>query len=159
MQMARAEGGRLRGEQASDLRPVLRMVVEDFARLSSLDRLALTLPDLPVLSDIDPDAFGIVIRNLIENALRHGTPDTDIEVQLSPDVCLSVSNECKALPDAALERLADRFERTGPPNKGSGLGLAIVSTIAERVGGELRLQSPIPGKASGFLAEVKFPPT
>ena len=64
MQMARAEGGRLRSEQASDLRPVLRMVVEDFARLSSFDRLALTLPDLPVLSDIalfdGQDTFSIL---------------------------------------------------------------------------------------------------
>lgn len=158
MQMARAEGGRLRSEQASDLRPVLRMVVEDFARLSSFDRLALTLPDLPVLSDIDPDAFGIVIRNLVENALRHGPPDTAIEIKLSPDVSLSVSNECDVIPDEILDRLTERFERTNSSNTGTGLGLAIVATIAERVGGELRLHSPIPGKVSGFRAEVQFPP-
>ncbi|MBD1548657.1 sensor histidine kinase [Roseibium aggregatum] len=157
MQMARAEGGRLRIGTPADLRPVLRLVVEDFARLSSADRLALSLPEQPVMSDIDPDALGIVIRNLIENAMRHGTPDTTIEVKLSPDVRLSVSNECEVIPQEILERLTDRFETRGASSAGSGLGLAIVATIAERVGGELRLKSPIPGKASGFLAEVTIP--
>ena len=157
MQMARAEGGRLRVEKPADLRPVLRMVVEDFAKLSSAERLNLSVPEKPVLSDIDPDAFGIVIRNLIENALRHGAPNSPVEVKLSPDVRLSVSNECAAIPETVLEHLTSRFERTNSSNAGSGLGLAIVATIAERVGGELRLVSPVPGRTSGFLAEVHIP--
>ncbi|WP_346896617.1 HAMP domain-containing sensor histidine kinase [uncultured Roseibium sp.] len=158
MQMARAEGGRLRVGQAADLRTVVRLVVEDFARHSATDRLALSLPERPVMSDFDPDALGIVIRNLIENALRHGAPDTTIEVKLSPDVRLSVSNECAVIPGEVLEHLTDRFERMNSSNAGSGLGLAIVATIAERVGGELSLKSPVPGRMSGFLAEVHFPP-
>lgn len=73
MQLARDEGGRLRLDRTADLRHVARLVVEDIARTATPDRIALTLPEMPVMSDLDPDAFGILCRNLVENALRHGS--------------------------------------------------------------------------------------
>ncbi|MGD9863404.1 MAG: sensor histidine kinase, partial [Pseudodonghicola sp.] len=157
MQMARAEGGRLRADQAADLRPILRMVVQDLSRQLPEGRLELALPDAPVSSDLDPDAFGIVVRNLVDNALRHGLPGTAIRVVLAPDGRLAVSNAAPVVPPEVLERLTHRFERAGASAEGSGLGLAIVATIAERTGGALRLSSPPPGEDSGFRAELRLP--
>jgi two-component system, OmpR family, sensor kinase len=157
MQMARAEGGRLRTDNPRDVRPVLQIIMGDLERLFPIENVLLSVPEQPVLSDIDPDAFGILIRNLVENAFRNATPDTPIKVELSPDGYLSVGNECPAIAPEVLEGLTNRFERPNPSNDGAGLGLAIVATIADRIGGELKLQSPVPGKSSGFLAEVNIP--
>jgi two-component system OmpR family sensor kinase len=157
MQMARAEGGRLRTDNPRDVKPVLQIIMGDLERLFPIETVSLAVPDLPVLSDIDPDAFGILIRNLVENAFRNATAGTQIKVILSPDGRFSVENECPAIAPEVLEGLTNRFERPNPSSDGAGLGLAIVATIADRIDGRLKLKSPVPGKASGFLAEIDIP--
>lgn len=157
MQLARAEGGQLRLDQTADLRAAARVVVEDMERTGAPGRIALTLPPTPVLSDLDPDAFGILCRNLVENALRHGAEDAPVEVTLTSDGQLIVANDGPVLPTEALDRLTARFERAGASAEGSGLGLAIVAAIAGRIGSPLVLDSPRPGAASGFQASVRLP--
>jgi two-component system OmpR family sensor kinase len=159
MQLARAEGGRLRSGHPADLRPILQVIVNDLSRSVAPGRLKLALPVDPVLSDIDPDAFGILCRNLIENALKHGTAHAPIDVRLTSDGQLSVSNEGPVLPSETLHRLTSRFERAGRIGDGSGLGLAIVRTIAEGADGSLTLHSPIPDRETGFEAVVMLSTT
>ena len=110
-----------------------------------------------MLSDVDPDAFGILCRNLIENALRHGQPDTPVAIRLEAEGRLVVTNEGPVIPAEVLARLTSRFERAAVAGEGSGLGLAIVRTIAERAGGSLVLRSPITGRRTGFEAVVSLP--
>jgi len=157
MQLARAEGGQLRLDRCSDLRIVARLVVDDVARTGSPGRIALTLPEAPVMSDLDPDAFGILCRNLVENALRHGTDAAPVDVTLTQDGQLIVANDGPVLPRETLDRLTARFERADASGDGSGLGLAIVAAIADRIEGSLVLKSPRPGSSSGFEASLKLP--
>lgn len=157
IELARAEGGRLRLDRTSDLRLVTRLVVEDVGRATAPGRIALRLPDRPVVSDLDPDAFGILCRNLVDNALRHGAGSSPVEVTLRPDGMLIVANDGPAVPPDVLRHLTDRFERGGGVADGSGLGLAIVAAIAGRIGSALMLRSPRPGRASGFEASVGIP--
>ena len=109
------------------------------------------------MSDLDPDAFGILCRNLVENALRHGAETAPVEVTLTADGRLTVANDGPVVPPDALDRLTARFERAGASTDGSGLGLAIVAAIADRIGSQLVLESPRPGAASGFQASVRLP--
>jgi two-component system, OmpR family, sensor kinase len=157
MQLARAEGGRLRLDQASDLRAVASIVIEDIRRTMAPGRIFLTLPDEPVMSDLDPDAFGILCRNLVENALRHGLKNDPVDVALAANGVLSVSNEGPVVGPETLDRLTARFERAGSDTDGSGLGLAIVAAIAERIGSQLVLTSPRHGQKSGFEASLGLP--
>lgn len=157
MQLARAEGGRLRLDTASDLRTVARIVAEDTARHAGPGRVALTLPEQPVLSDLDPDIFGILCRNLIENALRHGAPDRPVDVALSPEGVLRIANDGVTVPPETLHRLTKRFERGNSGSDGTGLGLAIVAAIAERLGSEIVLRSPRSGSDQGFEASIHLP--
>lgn len=157
MQLARAEGGRLRLDVSADLRAVARVVADDVGRMGAPGRIALTLPDAPVMSDLDPDAFGILCRNLLENALRHGAEAAPVAVTLKADGQLIVANDGRVVPREALDRLTARFERAGARSDGSGLGLAIVAAIAERIGSRLVLESPRPGSAFGFQASVRLP--
>ena len=157
MQLTRAEGGQLRLDLCSDLRIVAQLVVEDVARTGAPGRIALKLPETPVMSDLDPDAFGILCRNLVENALRHGSDTAPVDVTLTPDGLLIVANDGPVLPPETLDRLTARFERAGTSADGSGLGLAIVAAIADRIESPLVLRSPRPGASSGFEASVRLP--
>lgn len=152
LQLARAEGGRLRRDAAADLRPVAGMIVEDLSHRAGPDRIVLSLPQSAVLSDLDPDAFAILLRNLVENALRHGRADAPVDVSLQADGTLIVANDGPVLPAKDLDRLTQRFERAGSDATGSGLGLAIVAAIAERTGCTFTLLSPRTGGTSGFEA-------
>lgn len=153
MQLARAEGAMLRSETTADLRPIMQILVDD-ARRDDLGRITLHLPDRPVLSDLDPDALAIILRNLIDNALRHGDPHQPVDVSLSAQGVLRVANDGPAIPPETLAHLATRFSRANSHADGSGLGLAIVSTIADRIGAHLALFSPRPGSPGGFCAEL-----
>lgn len=157
LQLARAEGGRLRLDRVADLRPVARIENDTLSRAAGAERVTLVLPPEPVTSDLDPDVFAIVYRNLVENALRHGRDGAPVHVSLSPEGVLKVANDGPVVPADALARLTDRFERAGTLAEGSGLGLAIVAAIAARIGGRLVLESPRPGHASGFEATLALP--
>ncbi len=156
LQLARAEGGPLRLDHATDLGLVARLIVEDMRRATA-SQIRLTLPDQPVLSDLDPDAFGIICRNLVENALRHGTPQGQIDVTLAQDGTFRVGNDGPLVPAQSLRLLTRRFERGDAGTEGSGLGLAIVAAIADRISTRLILTSPRPGTASGFEAALTVP--
>jgi two-component system OmpR family sensor kinase len=111
------------------------------------------------MSDLDPDVFAILYRNLVENALRHGADGTPIHVSLTNDGVLTVANDGPIVPGDVLARLTDRFERVGKLRDGSGLGLAIVQAIAQRTDSALVLRSPRPGQGSGFEACLTLPTT
>lgn len=155
-QLARADGGRIQTGQPIDLGTILTAVLNDFEKSAPASRFDIMLPEAPVLHDIDADAFGILCRNLIENALNHGHKDTPIAVRLSPEGRLSVTNSADPIAADKLAVLTARFERGATTSKGSGLGLAIVRAITEAAGGTLTLYSPPAGQTSGFEAVVAF---
>lgn len=144
-------------DRSADLRAVARIVVDDLSRGCPKDRIALDLPDATVMSDMDPDTFAILCRNLVENALRHGAENTTVDVALTADGLLSVANDGPVLTRDTLDRLTARFERANASADGSGLGLAIVAAISGRIGSSLVLESPRPGTSSGFQASLRLP--
>ncbi|MDP3977754.1 MAG: ATP-binding protein [Pseudomonas sp.] len=158
MQLAKAEGGGLLSETPQDLVPLLAHVVDDLRRTAGV-RLHLQLPSTPaVLVTIDPDAFAILLRNLIENAMKHGASGQAIEVSLSSTALLRVVNPGPVVPPALLAQLSGRFVRGNSQAEGSGLGLAITQTIAQGVGASLQFASPAPGQPDGFAVSLQFLP-
>ncbi|SDI41402.1 ATP-binding protein [Pseudomonas abietaniphila] len=157
MQLAKAEGGGLLSQAPKDLIPLLAHSVEEWNG-SHGQRIMLTLPARHSLySAIDPDAFGILLRNLIENGLKYGAQDQAIQVSLDDEAVLRVTNSGAVVPDVVLQHLTERFVRGNTDVSGSGLGLAIVNTIVQGVKGSLMLVSPAPGKVDGFEAMVRLP--
>ncbi len=150
MQLARAEGGRLQAEGPVDLAPILKMLVADMRRDGG-DRIELALP-AEARARIDPDAFAILARNLVENALRHGDAAAPVQVSLSAGGELRVINAGPAVAADLRDRLARPFERGATQAQGSGLGLAIARAIAAGTGGRLDLISPASGRTDGFEA-------
>jgi two-component system sensor histidine kinase QseC len=81
------------------------------------------------------------LRNLLDNARRHTRHGTAIRLTLSQldesRVRFSVQDHGPGIPPEMLERLTERFWRSGE-GEGSGLGLSIVKAIAERCACDLR---------------------
>ena len=153
MQLARAEGGRLQVAEPTDVVAILRMVVGEMTgSADGTGRIDLTLPNAPVLSRIDPDAFAILTRNLIENALKHGSRQEPVRVALSAEGVLRVANAGSAVPPDLLARLSEPFERGRAQADGAGLGLAIAKAVASGTGGSIELVSPLEGRQDGFEA-------
>lgn len=157
MQLAKAEGGGLVAEKSHDLGPIVAMILDELStQKADRARIHLNKPDAPVLSRIDLDAFAILVRNLIENALKHGDPEQPIDVTLGADGSFRVANGGTVLSPRDLTRLTRSFERGPTEADGTGLGLSIARTIATGAGGQLQLRSPASGKTDGF--EARFIP-
>ena len=154
MQLARAEGGAMLSEKERDIVPIAQLVLDEFRE--DAGRLQICLPDDPVPLLIDANVFAILLRNLVENALKHASPQSEVEVCLKPHGDLVVSNDCEPIAPDIMKRLTRPFERGQTGAKGSGVGLAIVAAIAKGTGATLKLTSPATGRARGFEAIVSF---
>lgn len=159
MQLAKAEGGGLLSETPQDLIPLLAHGVHEWNQLSG-QRIELQLPNQSnVYSIIDPDAFGILLRNLIENALKYGATDQPVEVSLTEQAQLRIINSGPAVPQPVLKHLTERFVRGHSEISGSGLGLAIAKTIVQGVNARMELFSPATGRQDGFEVCIWLPHT
>ncbi|MBE02866.1 MAG: two-component sensor histidine kinase [Euryarchaeota archaeon] len=153
LELAKAEGGGALSQSPHNLVPILAMIARDFESRTP-DRIRLTLPEGEVQSLLDPDVFAILIRNLIENALKHGDKQQPVDVSLTGAGILRVCNGGDIVPPDQLALLRNRFSRYDTKAAGSGLGLAIADAIASGSGMTLHLRSPASGRADGFEAEV-----
>jgi len=158
LQLSRLEAGFARSETASDLGPVLDLVIRDFAAQSSTaGRVRFQRHgDGRLVQRINPDAFAIAVRNLIQNALIHGAADGTVFVEAGPGAVVRVRNHGPVVPPEVMARLTERFSRGTTRASGTGLGLAVVATIMAQTGGTLRLSSPAEGFGDGFEAVLAF---
>jgi signal transduction histidine kinase len=99
-----------------------------------------------------------LIRNLIENAVRHGGPPVDVELtraEAGSQIMISVNDRGPGIPEAETERVFEPFYRPSgrPETAGSwGLGLSIVRQIARRQGGTVSCVARPGGGASFVVA-------
>lgn len=160
LQMSRAEAGIGAADTETDLLPIVELVLEDISRSElGAKRIQLHLPDDGYISGrISADAFGIVVRNLVENALVHSPAGSSVDLHIGPDNSLRVVNHGTAVDKALLPKLTTRFTRGATDATGSGLGLAIVHHLVVQMNGKLDLMSPATGRNDGFEARVSLPP-
>ena len=130
-------------------------VPQALARGSELDLRA----DAPVLLPGDAPSLTVLVRNLVDNAVRYSPPGSRIEVAVRLEAglpTLVVDDAGPGIPAAERERVFNRFYRRDEAVKGSdgsGLGLAIVRTVAQRHGATVTLgDSPL----GGLRATVRF---
>jgi two-component system OmpR family sensor kinase len=159
LQLARAEAGIGLTQTTFDVAGVVGVIVTDFHRASEdAKRIRLT-NDLsaPRLHEGTADAFAIVLRNLVENALLHGRANEPIDIHLTQDGNVRIRNAAPRLSEAELGSVRKRFSRGRTMAAGSGLGLSIAERLLAQMRANLVLTSPIPGRDDGFQADIVFP--
>jgi two-component system OmpR family sensor kinase len=157
IQLAKAEGGGLLSAEKHNLISLLILIVEDSQRSQSAKKITLTLPkNNEYMSVIDPDAFAILIRNLLDNAIKHGGRNQPVEISFSANGTLNIVNASNVIPADTLVKLRRRFVRSNNTVQGMGLGLAIADAIVSGVGATMTFHSPATGQADGFEVNIDF---
>lgn len=158
IQLSRVEAGIAFAGKAVDLKPVLGIVVKDFIARCGPERIICDCDDdVPLVAPMDPDAFAIALRNLIDNALTHGARDGRVEIIRQDGGTIRVINGGPSLRPEVMNEITKRFSRGRTDGAGSGLGLAIVETIMEQSNGRLILLSPPEDREMGFEARLELP--
>ncbi|MEV0185337.1 HAMP domain-containing sensor histidine kinase [Streptomyces sp. NPDC050625] len=103
----------------------------------------------------DPELLAQAVRNLIDNALKHGVAPKERAARIDVSVAdgrVVVRDHGPGVPTSGRERVFDR--RTTGPRGGTGIGLAIVRWVADLHGGTARISEASGG---GAVAELVVP--
>lgn len=112
--------------------------------------------DSDLTLEIDADRIEQVLTNLIDNALRHTSPDGYVKVkeeEASGGVYVHVEDNGSGIPDEDLPFVFERFYKADKARtrgkSGTGLGLAIAKNIVEGHGGRIFVKSKL-GEGTTF---------
>ena len=143
-------------KQPIEVEPVLVSALQRWSPTPRQWRLGTT--DEAVV-DADADRLALAIDALVENAVKHTTPDDWIElaVRRHHGVEITVADSGTGISAKDLDRIFERFARADisrqRDSEGLGLGLPIVKTIAEAHGGSLSIRSEV-GKGTEFTISL-----
>jgi signal transduction histidine kinase len=156
LELARIEGGGALAEQAIRLDPWLDRVLRGIAATEG-DAVQLSVsiePGLPAIRG-DTAALQLILRNLLENAARHGDRDpirVDVAVRnMDGGVELQLRDDGRGV-EGDPARLGRLFQR-GSASRGTGVGLYLVRVLMERMGGSVAFSRAPEG---GFAATLRF---
>ncbi len=158
LNLARLEGGKKPFEIVeTDASQALGQAYKECVHLAG-DRgvtIELAVPKSKVMVMADHDRLTQVFRNLLENAIKYGTPpdgDESARVKVWHEmqhdtVMFCVADNGPGIPKEERGRIFERFyrvekHRAKDGNSSSGLGLAITRHMVEKMGGEIWVQSP-----------------
>lgn len=159
--LARLEptGGNSVLKSGCNLAVIARQTLADLApaALEKEIELELSCPDKAMVTG-NADMLGILLRNLVDNAIRytpqHGRVDVSL-MMVQGQVRLEVTDSGPGIPEQERQRVFDRFYRIlGNDAAGSGLGLSIVKRIADFHSASLSLADGENG--AGLRVRVDF---
>ena len=145
--VARLDSVALDVSSSVDLHELAEEVVGSMAHLalSACRTIALSGADHPVLVTGNAAAIADALRNLIENALAHTAPGTEVVVEVDPEGTISVQDSGPGIPAEDRPHIFERFWRgNGVRGSGAGLGLAIVMEIVKAHGASVTVNDRLP---------------
>ena len=140
-----------------DLAELARRVLGESRETVDGRILRLKISDSPLLVSGDAELLEIVLRNLLDNALRYTPAGTTITVfarRQNGELTLGVADDGPGVPPEELPRLVERFYRGREVSaEGSGLGLAIAQRISELHQARFEIENLASG---GFAARLRW---
>jgi two-component system sensor histidine kinase BaeS len=154
--LASIEAGRLDVHaHAADLTEIADEAVDALAPVAAARGLTLRLDASErVHVSGNPSALGRVIRNLLDNAIRHAPPGSEIRVVVRGEegALVRVVDEGPGFPADFADHAFERFARADPSRNrstgGAGLGLAIARGLIEAHGGRIWIERPPGGRVA-----------
>lgn len=154
LRIAQLEGGARREHfQALDLANLLGELAETYREVASEEGHVFSAPQTfegPVMVEGDPELLLQLFANLIENALNHTPPGTEIGIVMQREkdrVRVEVFDSGRGIPPSEREKVFTRLYRLDHSRStpGSGLGLSLVKAIVDLHGGVISLLDNRPG--------------
>ncbi len=148
------------GWRSVDLRALLEQVVQDLLPQVQSRCISLTLEaDATAIVHGDADGLQILLRNLLENAIKYTPVQGRIRLRVDRNKAATrvvVEDSGPGISPEQRERMFERFVRADDaPGTGSGLGLSIAKAIAERHGATLTLGHS--AELGGLSILLEFP--
>lgn len=115
------------------------------------------IPSVPVFADTDKEALQRILKNLMDNAIRHGGAGKYLGLCLNTSeksVKIQIEDHGKGMSPQQQKQIFTRNYTTAGKSFGSGLGLAIAKSLARQIGGEIQVYS-IPDKKTVFSVILK----
>jgi two-component system OmpR family sensor kinase len=154
--LARTDTGRVVAREACDLAQVVVEAAGELGPLAADHEIVLELA--PAVVDAARDELHRLTLNLLENALRHTPPGTQIRLATETsgdEASLVVEDNGPGVPEELVPTLFERFVRGAGDRGGSfGLGLAIVQAVAQSHGGSVTLERASGGHGARFVVRL-----
>ena len=102
------------------------------------------IPDTPIFAYTDNEALQRLLKNLIDNAIRHGGDGKYLSLRLttsSGNSIIEIEDHGNGMLPQQQKQIFARNYTTARKSSGSGLGLAISKHLAEQIGAELEVYS------------------
>ncbi|MCP1249636.1 sensor histidine kinase [Gluconobacter oxydans] len=155
LQLSRVTSGIALTGDIFDLVPVIQFLARELEREKNQTIDLSGVPHLMIRGDMD--AAGILFRNLLENAVLHGSSLRPAHVIVTENSEILIFNDCDPLTLESLQNMEKPFVRGKTNAEGSGLGLAIVRQVSLQLQADITITSPAPGKTRGIVVTVRFP--
>jgi two-component system, OmpR family, sensor histidine kinase TctE len=156
LRVARLDAVALEVSERVDLNEVAADVVGNMAPWSVAQKKSIAFrgDKTPVAVKGNRFAIGDAIRNLVENAVTHTAPGTQVTVATSANGSVSISDRGPGIPPNQLKHVFERFwHGKGKNSAGAGLGLAIVAEIMKAHQGSVTTEEN-PG--GGMVFTLRF---
>jgi len=158
--LARLEPEHISRRDQCDLHALAVAVVAELAPAAIEKNVDLQLAEgAEVRAPCEPALVGILMRNLIDNAIRYSPPGSLVRAMVAKTTdgaVVSVVDQGPGIPAEAQALVWERFYRVlGTNESGSGLGLSIVKRIADLHGAKAAISQGDGGK--GLRVSVTFP--
>ncbi|MHC1479825.1 sensor histidine kinase [Frateuria aurantia] len=152
-----------RAREPLDLHVVCRMIMDDFLMQASQRGTQLILEGASCPVHCDPDEIGILIRNLLDNAIRHGRAAGVVHLRCgllrrgdARHPMLEIEDDGPGVDVADRDAIFTRFHRgSSPSSTGSGIGLSLVAGIAANH--DAGIEVGFGPNYQGFRLRVMFP--
>jgi len=145
--------------KAINIQAIVRNTMESAQTGTHIHRMKLETTGLPATFPCDDVLLEILLRNLLDNAIKYSPDGGDITLRgwsLQPgELMLQVKDSGTGISSEDTDRIFDQYYRSGqvPGVSGAGLGLYLVQQIARLHGGDVACTSK-PGLGSTFTVRL-----
>lgn len=138
--------------KALELKETLEKSVAYYSTLAELKRITFDVKLEPLMFSIPDAQATLLFGNLISNAIKYSSPNSQIEIALKDNI-LTIKDEGIGIEEAQQKKIFEKFKRGTEYSGGFGVGLSIVKRICDEYGIEVSFESKID---KGTTFRLKF---